>query len=98
MIHLLTYDWVINSIMVVTAILIIFLKIDIYKVIGYDIFIDLFFTIALLMYFAGSYNGMLVASSAGLILSIVLRATRWTCGYKLLKWRNGRLQWIYYPR
>jgi hypothetical protein len=98
MVHLLTYDWIVNGIMTVAAIYLVFLKLDIYKVIGYDLYVDITFTVALLMYFQGTYNGALVATAAGLFLSILLRITRYFFGYKRFRLWDGRMQWVYHPR
>jgi hypothetical protein len=67
-----------------------------YRVLGYDLWVDLLVGFGLLAIYHGSAHGMLVATLAGVVISIVLRATRWLIGYEKWSWR--RRQWEFYYR
>lgn len=85
---------VLNSIITVLAVYALFLKIDIFKIVGYEIQVDILFTIFLAWFMMNTFNGILTATLSGLLLSIILRFTRWYFGYK--KYEHG--QWVYYAR
>lgn len=67
-----------------------------YRVLGYDFWIDLFIGFGLLAIYHGSAHGMLIATLAGVIVSVVLRALRWFIGYE--RWSFERSRWEYHPR
>jgi hypothetical protein len=64
-------------------------------VLGYDLWIDLAIGTGLLAIYHGSAHGMLIATLAGVIISIVLRFCRWFCGYE--RWSFARMRWEYHP-
>ena len=85
-----------TAVWAVAALYALFLKIDIYKVVGYDVIVDVLLTVGLTLLFMGTYSGAAAAMTAGFILSIVLRLTRLFIGYKRLVRRGGRFVWYYY--
>ena len=68
---------------------------DFYKVLGYDLWIDLAIGFGLLAIYHGSAHGMLIATMAGVIVTVVLRFFRWFMGYK--RYSFVRMQWEYHP-
>lgn len=85
---------VINAIFMALAVYVVMLKIDIFKVVGYDVYVDVLFTLTLAYFMMGTYQGAMVAIIAGLALSGLLRFTRWFFGYKKYEGRK----WVYYAR
>jgi hypothetical protein len=77
------------------SILLPFTTIDFYKLLGYDIWVDLLLGTTLLYMYQGSAHGVLIATMAGSIVSVVLRLVRWAFGYK--RWSWARRRWEYYP-
>ena len=66
-----------------------------YRVLDYNLWIDLAIGTGLLAIYHGSAHGMLIATLAGVIISIVLRFCRWFCGYE--RWSFARMRWEYHP-
>lgn len=66
------------------AFYIVFWKIDIRKICGYEVAVDIASTILLMLMFAGTYTGMIAAVIAGLLLSVMLMITKWFVGYERL--------------
>lgn len=66
------------------------------RVLGYEVWIDTAIGVALLAVYHGSAHGILIATLAGVIVSIVLRACRWLFGYE--KYSFARARWEYHPR
>lgn len=88
----------INSAFMTLAVYITFWKLDIYKILGFDVAVDVLFSISLAIFMQGTYGGSMTAIVSGLMLGLILRTTRWLIGYKSLK-RNGfRYYWTYHPR
>jgi membrane protein CcdC involved in cytochrome C biogenesis len=56
--------------------LLLLLKLGPRKVIGLDIYIDVFITMLLMYLFAGTYSGMLAAIVGGLTVTVVLFTTK----------------------
>ena len=79
---------------VIAAIAMIFLmlKLDIRKICGYDILVDIAFTGLLAWMLAGTYSGMMAALIGGAIVSVFLFITKKVNGYSKLT-RKG---WITY--
>ena len=63
-----------------------FWKMGIKRVLGYDVYFDIFLSIMLTIVFHGTQGGMMLAIIAGITISIVLRVTRWFIGYEQLHW------------
>lgn len=84
---------------IISAIAMIFLlmKLDIRKVCGYDIFIDVFFTFLLAYMFSGTYSGMMAAIIGGAVLSIFLFIMKKQFGYMRLVRNRYKLEWRYFP-
>lgn len=79
---------------VIAAVAMIFLmlKLDIKKICGYDILVDITFTGLLAWMLAGTYSGMMAALIGGAIVSIFLFITKKVNGYSKLT-RKG---WVTY--
>lgn len=69
---------------------------DMRKVVGYDVIVDVFATIAFTMFYAGTYTGSTVGIFAGLFMSLYLRWYRRENGYKKLEREGRRLRWFFY--
>lgn len=83
---------------IVAAIAMIFLlmKLDIKKVCGYDVTVDVGFTFLLAWMLAGTFTGMLAALLGGAIISVFLYFMKKANGYKRLVIHNRKLQWREY--
>lgn len=66
------------------------------RVLGYDLYVDLIIGFGLLAIYHGSAHGMLIATLAGVIVSVVLRTLRWLIGYE--RYSFARRQWEVYYR
>jgi hypothetical protein len=53
---------------------------------GYATYVDVTFTIALLMFMHGTLGGELIATLAGLMLALFLTAGRYVFGYSKVRW------------
>ena len=84
---------------VASAIGILFLlfKLDIRKVLAFDIFVDIGASVLLIVMFAGTFAGMMAAVIAGSIISIVLYCMKKLIGCKKPQRRGLRLQWVIVP-
>lgn len=78
------------------AIYVLFIKVGIRRVCGYDVAADILATLLLMVMFAGTYTGMIAAVIAGLLLSVMLLATKRLLGYERLTLDNGHLSWKRY--
>ena len=65
-----------------------------YRVLGYDLWVDTLLGFGLLAIYHGSAHGMMIATLAGVVVSVVLRAARWLVGYE--RYSLARRQWEYY--
>lgn len=63
------------------AILFVMLKLDFWKLLGFDVYVDVACTALFMALFIGTYGGMVAAMVAGLQVSIVLWATKKLLGY-----------------
>ena len=75
------------------AFIILFIKMDVKKVAGYDIPVDIIATVALAYIFAGTFMGMVTAIVGGLIISVFLLAVKYIVGTKKLTingWKTER--------
>ena len=80
------------------AFYIVFWKLGIERVCGYDVYVDVGATVALMVMFAGTYTGMIAAVIAGLVLSMALTITKKIRGYeKLVRVGPFQWKWKYYP-
>lgn len=78
------------------AVLIVFLKIGILKILGYDILVDIAATVALAYLFQGTVSGVLSAVIAGLIISIALLVLKAFMGYEKVIIKGHRIKWQRY--
>ena len=89
-------DLISAGIIAAIAMIFLFFKLDIRKVLGYDAFIDIAFTTLLAYLFAGTFSGMVAALIGGALLSVFLLIAKKVLGYKRLVFENRRLIWKYY--
>jgi hypothetical protein len=61
-----------------------------YRVLGYDLWLDLTIGFGLLAIYHGSAHGMLIATLGGVIISVLLRAARWLVGYERFSFQRRR--------
>ena len=71
-------------------------KLDIRKVLGYEVVFDIAITGGLAYLFVGTYSGMAAAMLAGLIVSVALSLLRRRLGYKRLVLENWKFKWKEY--
>jgi len=70
------------------------------KLLGFDIYLDIAATVAMMTMFAGTYAGMMAALVGGLAFSILLIIAKYLMGYKKLVWVNDSdhvvptLRWV----
>jgi hypothetical protein len=55
-------------------------------ILGYATYIDVFFTIALLLFMQGTLGGELIATCSGLLLALFLTIGRYCYGYSKIKY------------
>jgi hypothetical protein len=67
---------------------------DIRKVVGYHVFIDVVFSILMVIVYAGTFSGMITAFTGGLTLTALLWTTKWLIGYA--RWYK-EWGWRYFP-
>lgn len=79
------------------AILFTLFKLDIRKVLAFDIAVDVGASILLIVMFAGTFAGMMAAVIAGSIISIVLYIVKRTLGFKKLSRKGLKVAWEYVP-
>ena len=91
-------DIIIHSLLLTFAVWLIFMKLDIRKVIGYDVWVDISFSLILAFYLKGSYEGAMVAIVSGLTLGILLYLTKKVIGAKkLIRTASLQYEWRYFP-
>ena len=73
------------------------LRLDILKVAGYHVPVDIIVSLSLAALFAGTYSGVVVALLAGLFLSAVFEVVRYFFGYKRLVMTSRGLKWKWIP-
>ena len=94
-----TSEFIWAGIVSAIAILFLLLKLDIQKVCGYDVFVDIFATGLLMLIFSGTYSGMMAAIIGGAIISVTLWLTKTTIGFKRLRYTSDKhFHWRYYSR
>ena len=79
------------------AILFTLFKLDIRKVLAFDIAVDVGASILLIVMFAGTFAGMMAAVIAGSIISIVLYTIKRVLGFKKLSRKGLRMVWVNVP-
>ena len=79
------------------GILFLLAKLNIKRVLAFDVFIDIGASLLLLVMFFGTFAGMMAAVLGGSIISIVLYLMKKTIGYQKPKWNKYRFQWVDVP-
>jgi len=77
------------------AIVVLLHALDMRKVVGYDVLIDIAATIGFTLFYSGTYIGSTVGIFAGLFMSVYLRLYRKYNGYSKLEWERG-FHWFFY--
>ena len=77
-------DIIWSGVIAAIAMIFLMLKLDIRKVCGYDILVDISFTGLLAWMLAGTYSGMMAALIGGAIVSIFLYVMKHVNGYSKL--------------
>ena len=90
----LTGTLMVPGVMTAIAALVPLCFLDIRKVAGYHIIVDVLFSVALVFTYAGTFSGMVTAFIGGLFFSFALLFLRKWFGYALWSWKNG---WVYTP-
>lgn len=84
----------ISGILTAVSVYIFFLFMNIRKVVGYHLWIDMIFSILMIVLYAGTFSGMITAFTGGLTLSLLLYGTKKLIGYARYYRRWG---WRYFP-
>jgi formate hydrogenlyase subunit 3/multisubunit Na+/H+ antiporter MnhD subunit len=79
------------------AILFMLAKLNIKKVLCFDILVDIGASVALIIMFAGTFAGMMAAILGGAIISIVLFILKKTIGYEKPKREGFKVRWVNVP-
>jgi len=79
------------------AILFMLAKLDMKKVLCFDIAVDIGASIALIVMFAGTFAGMMAAILGGAIISIVLFILKKTIGYEKPIRKGFKVRWVNVP-
>lgn len=79
------------------AIFILLVKLNIRRVLGYDVIFDVGCTVVLITSFSGTVTGMAAAMIAGVFISIMLGVAKCLMGYERLERRGLKLHWVSYP-
>ena len=81
-------DVYVAGVVAAVAMIFLLLKLDLQKVAGYDLPIDIAFTSGLAYLLGGTYSGMMAALLGGAIVSVFLWLTRQQVGAKRLTWKG----------
>ena len=79
------------------ALFILFLKLNIRRVLGLDPWVDIGSTVFLVTMFSGTATGAAAAMFAGVFLSLMLYIARGVCGYERLVRDGWHWRWKFYP-
>jgi MFS superfamily sulfate permease-like transporter len=72
-------------------------KMNIKRVLCFDILVDIGASIALIIMFAGTFAGMMAGILGGAIISIVLFILKRTIGYEKPKREGFKVRWVNVP-
>lgn len=78
------------------ALFILLIKLNIRRVLGYDVFFDVTCTVVLITSFSGTVTGMAAAMIAGVCISIMLGIAKLLFGYERLERDGFKIRWRYY--
>ena len=84
----------IAGVLTAVSVFILLCFLNIRKVVGYHILIDVVFSILMVVVYAGTFSGMITAFCGGLTLTILLWGTKLIMGYALWYPKYG---WRYFP-
>jgi formate hydrogenlyase subunit 3/multisubunit Na+/H+ antiporter MnhD subunit len=79
------------------AILFLLAKLNIKRVLAFDVVVDIASSALLMVMFFGTFAGMMAAIVGGAIISIVLFVMKKTIGYEKPKWNRYKVQWVNVP-
>jgi formate hydrogenlyase subunit 3/multisubunit Na+/H+ antiporter MnhD subunit len=79
------------------GILFLLAKLNIKRVLAFDVFVDIGASLLLMVMFFGTFAGMMAAVLGGSIISIVLFAMKKTIGYQKPRWNKYKVQWVDVP-
>lgn len=79
------------------ALFILLIKLNIKRVLGYDVLFDVACTVILVTSFAGTVTGMAAAMIAGVMISIMLGIAKLLFGYERLERHGLHIRWVCYP-
>ena len=91
------FFYLIAGIASATAILFLLAKLNIKRILFFDIFVDISASIALIIMFAGTFAGMMAGILGGAIISIVLFILKRTIGYEKPKRDGFKVRWVNVP-
>lgn len=91
------FFYLIAGIASATAILFLLAKLNIKRILFFDIFVDISASIALIIMFAGTFAGMMAGILGGAIISIVLFILKRTIGYEKPKRDGFKVRWVHVP-
>lgn len=78
------------------ALFILLVKLNIRRILGYDVAVDIACTVVLLSAMEGTATGMGAAMIAAVVISLFLFVIKLCIGYERLKIVDGHLQWVSY--
>lgn len=82
-----------TGIIAALAMIFLMLKMNLRRLCGYDVFIDIGFTGLLAWMLAGTFSGMMAALVGGAIISIFLYVVKQRVGAERLVFHNFKLKW-----
>ena len=82
-----------TGIIAALAMIFLMLKMNLRRLCGYDVVIDIGFTGLLAWMLAGTYSGMMAALVGGAIISVFLYVVKQRVGAERLVLRNFKLKW-----
>lgn len=77
-------DIIVGGVLAAFAVYAVLWSLNMRRVLGYTLGVEVIFTILLAWYHSGTFLGGMVATAGGMTLSILLRVTRWYLGCERL--------------
>lgn len=78
------------------ALFVLLLKLNIRRVLGYDVAVDIACTIILISAFEGTVTGMAAAMFAGCVISLMLFCIKLCIGFERLQYVDHHWKWVRY--
>lgn len=93
-------DYLIISVFTALAVYVVLLKIGIRKVLAYEVTVDIIVTVALLVLFSGTLTGIVAATFAGLLFSIIMYVSKLILGYEKYEYnpQTRKSEWVRYRK